>query len=159
MSIHQTNKTDLMGPSRSNRIGTLKTGYPWCALREVSASSGTDRLSSQTTDLFRTENQLQEIAVEPKESLEHLGFRLERHSMTIRLPASKVRDLRRSIQSMLSPLSRHPGNTQFDNEDKGSNISIVSCQSIHSSTPSVQECVSETASRLGPSGNSPTTNA
>jgi hypothetical protein len=65
------------------------------------AQEQTDSLINQLTSLGWLINH-KKSQLEPTQSLEHLGFHLESHNMTIRLPGTKVRDLRRSIQTVLS---------------------------------------------------------
>src|ERR1700731_1872690 len=46
--------------------------------------------------------------LQPCQELEHLGFRLDTKTMTIRLPAPKIRDLRRSIRVILDKPAQPP---------------------------------------------------
>jgi hypothetical protein len=66
-----------------------------------------EQAQTQTTALLQTLNSLgwlinyQKSQLNPSQVLDHLGFQLDSQSMTIRLPGSKIRDLRRSIREVL----------------------------------------------------------
>ncbi|KAK4514797.1 uncharacterized protein ATC70_002402 [Mucor velutinosus] len=80
----------------------------------------------------------QKSVLTPTQQLEHLGFVLNTKSMTARLPATKLRDIRRSIK-------------QPDNEDTSGNICDIPCSSVHPSPLILQESVSEIRRGLGSS--------
>jgi hypothetical protein len=51
---------------------------------------------------------LKKSNLQPSQTLDHLGFQLDSQSMTIRLPGTKIRDLRRSIQTVLTNTCQTP---------------------------------------------------
>jgi hypothetical protein len=73
-----------------------------------------EQAQTQTTALLRMLKSLgwlinsQKSQLNPSQVLDHLGFQLDSQSMTIRLPGSKIRDLRRSIREVLSNTIQTP---------------------------------------------------